>query len=258
MLKDIRFFLLSNSLDVIIWKTYCKLLNKKIDSIINWKQLFKDKKGLEIGGPSSLFTTGGYMPVYIELASLDGVNFGSKTIWEGNLQEGNFYKYENSTGYQYIAEGTNLPQINDESYGCILSCNNLEHIANPIKAVLEWKRILEKGGTLLLVLPNKKSNFDNKRPDTTLKHLISDFENKTTEADLTHLEEVLALHDLSKDPKAGDFNAFKERCLQNINNRCMHHHVFNLQLLSDMLEFAGMKVVMQDSSKTDLFIAAVK
>jgi hypothetical protein len=45
-----------------------------------------------------------------------------------------------------------------------------------------------------------------------LEHLREDFERNTPETDLSHLEEVLALHDLSRDVAAGTPNQFKERC----------------------------------------------
>ena len=47
---------------------------------------------------------------------------------------------------------------------------------------------------------------------------INDFENKVQENDLTHVEEVLELHDLSRDPQAGTKEAFKIRCQKNFEN----------------------------------------
>lgn len=217
-----------------------------------------DKTGIEIGGPSGIFNSGGYMPIYSHIKTLDGVNFGNDTIWEGELKEGNFFQYENKTGHQYIAEGTHLPQINNDTYDFVLSCNNLEHIANPLLAIFEWKRIIKKEGLLLLILPNKTCNFDHNRPYTNFDHIVADYTNNTTEEDLTHLPEILQLHDLKRDPKAGSFDEFKRRSENNFQNRCIHHHVFNADCLKKMMEYANMEVQLQHTSKTDLFIVARK
>ncbi|MGH2649529.1 MAG: methyltransferase domain-containing protein [Ginsengibacter sp.] len=144
------------------------------------------------------------------------------------------------------------------SYDFVLSCNNLEHMANPLKAVLEWKRILKKDGVMILVLPNKEANFDHKRPYTSIEHLINDYNSKTAEDDMTHLIEILKLHDLKRDPQARFYDNFVARCNDNFKNRCMHHHVFNQQLLKNIMEFCNLKVSQQYTSYTDHFILATK
>ncbi|SFE27414.1 Methyltransferase domain-containing protein [Chitinophaga sp. CF118] len=204
----------------------------------NNKNLFENKKGLEVGGPSVIFQEGRFLPVYKYASIIDGVNFSAETVWEGKIQQGNNYKYaDDKIGYQYICEGTNLQEIKDASYDFVLSCHNLEHFANPLKAVQEWSRVLKQDGTLLLVLPHPKYTFDHKRPITTIEHLIKDFENDTREDDMTHLEEILRLHDLSRNKQSGDLASFKELCLKNVENRCIHHHVFSSELLAQIFSY---------------------
>ena len=217
MLKSLFVFLKSYPLNIIFWKLLCKLFSQKIPIIEQLLAYLKYKDGIEIGGPSAIFKSTGFCPIYLSIHSLDGVNFSNNTLWESKLDIGVTYKFENKLGTQYIAEATELPLEFIDKYDFVLSCNNLEHIANPIKALQEWKRIIKGNGLILLILPNKASNFDHKRSSTTLQHLINDYENETTEGDITHLEEILQLHDLSRDPMAGNFNEFKIRCLNNIN-----------------------------------------
>ena len=101
-----------------------------------------EKIGIEIGGPSNVFRS--IIPVYFKAKRIDGVNFSSQTIWEGEIQAGNTYQYlPNTFGYQFISDGTELSEIKDETYEFLLSSDCLDHIANPIKALLEWKRILK-------------------------------------------------------------------------------------------------------------------
>lgn len=257
-LRTLQFFIKEKPLNVIIWKAYCKILNSKIPNSSSWIALAKDKSGLEIGGPSGIFAGNNYLPIYPIVKSLDGVNFSNKTIWEGEIEQGNNYLYDGKKGFQYIAEGTFLNQIKDNIYDFVLSCNNLEHIANPIKSLLEWKRVIKNGGCIILILPRKESNFDHKRPTTSFNHLKNDLENNTMEDDLTHLEEILELHDLKRDSLAGSFDDFLKRSQNNFINRSLHHHVFDIALLEKIIDFIGMKVLISHSSPTDYFIAASK
>ena len=51
----------------------------------------------------------------------------------------------------------------------------------------------------MLILPNKKSTFDHRRPYTTFEHLIKDYKNNVSEDDLTHYDEIILLHDIEMD-----------------------------------------------------------
>lgn len=258
MLRSIKLFLLSAPPEIIFWRLKCRVFKTKIKDLTQWQQILRRKGGIEIGGPSPIFSINGFLPLYNVIDSLDGVNFGTDTIWEGTLKEGSNFYFGIRKGYQYIAEGSDLPQIESGKYEFVLSCNNLEHIANPLKTLFEWKRIVKEDGIILLVLPRKESNFDHRRPTTKLEHLIEDYNEKTGEMDLTHLEEILSLHDLKRDRLAGNNKQFEKRGRDNINNRCLHHHVFDQVLLKQMLEYAGLEVIKNYSSKTDHYIAGRK
>jgi SAM-dependent methyltransferase len=257
-MKAFVIFFRSFPLKVILSKLYCKIFNIKIEGFASLKDFFLNKKGIEIGGPSAVFENKGYIPVYQFVDSLDGVNFSNSTVWEGVLREGDNYRFNGRNGHQFIAEGSVLPMIRNEKYDFVLSCNNLEHIANPIKALMEWKRILMVGGIIFLVLPKKESNFDHRRPFTLMDHLIKDYVDGVTEVDDTHIEEILKLHDLSRDPQAGSFQVFKERCFNNIANRCIHHHVFSQELLFELFRYCKMEIIFQYSNHSNHYIAAKK
>ncbi|MFV8315922.1 class I SAM-dependent methyltransferase [Mycobacterium sp. 23] len=215
------------------------------------------KYGIEIGGPSGVFST--VLPLYEFVGGLDGVNFATDTVWEGRIQEGDNYNYfGNRTGHQYISDATDLSQITSTRYDFLLSSNCLEHVANPVKALLEWKRVIKPGGGFVLVLPNKTSNFDHRRPVTKFDHLLDDYDQGIGEDDLTHLEEILALHDLKMDPPAGDLEQFRQRSLQNLQNRTLHHHVFDADLIEKLLTRLDFDVRDVTTTRTDFFALAVK
>ena len=144
-----------------------------------------------------------------------------------------------------ICEATNLSQIKDEEYDFLITSHTIEHLANPLKALYEWKRVLKKKGIMLIVFPNKDLTFDHKRPITNVDHIVNDFKNKVDETDLSHLMEIIKFHDISLDPSAGTFKDFVLRSLQNYKYRCLHHHVFTESSLAKILrEFLGMKIVL--------------
>jgi len=222
-----------------------------------YRSLVENKYGIEIGGPSALFKT--VLPLYQFVGGLDGVNFSTDTVWEGNIEEGNnFSYYYKKSGHQFIADATDLSGIATAQYDFLLSSNCLEHVANPIKALTEWKRVITNDGVMILVLPNKESNFDHRRPFTKFEHLLDDFTRDVGEDDLTHLDEILALHDLPMDPPAGDLEHFRERSLKNFQNRTLHHHVFDVPLIEQMLDHVGLEIVDMTTTKTDFFALATK
>jgi SAM-dependent methyltransferase len=208
------------------------------------EQLISDKVGLEIGGPSSVFQTKGILPIYPIVKQLDNCNFAGTTTWEGNITEGlTFHFNENSLpGRQYLTEAADLSEITSATYDFILSSHMLEHTANPLQALSEWIRVLKDDGILVIILPHKDGTFDHQRPTTHLDHLIEDFENEIKENDLTHLSEILKLHDLSKDCGSGTFQSFKERSEKNFENRCLHHHVFDTKLAIELLNYQGLQI----------------
>jgi SAM-dependent methyltransferase len=208
------------------------------------RHLFRDKIGLEIGGPTRWFKRGNLVPVYPDAGRIDNCNFSAETLWEGTIVEGATFRYDDQhePGVQYVAEATDLHMIADESYDFVLSSHAVEHTANPIQAMSEWKRVLKEQGMLVLIAPHLEGTFDHKRPITTLAHMIEDFEQKMPETDTTHLPEILALHDLSRDPEAGSPADFEKRCANNLATRGLHHHVFDTALLVELVDHMGLQI----------------
>ena len=209
------------------------------------RELVRSAHGLEIGGPSPIFARGGLIPIYPSARQIDNVNFARTTTWERAITEGDTYRFHPGSvvGRQFIAEGADLRSVPTESYDFILSSHMLEHTANPLRALKQWAERLRVGGGLILVLPHRDGTFDHRRPVTSLQHLEADFENETAEGDLTHLQEVLELHDISRDAGISDAEALRTRALQNADIRSMHHHVFDTRLAVATLCRAGFEVV---------------
>jgi SAM-dependent methyltransferase len=201
--------------------------------------------GLEIGGPSQAFGRLGVVPVYLAAERIDNCNFAAATLWEGQIAEGRTFRFNAARppGEQFMAEATGLVHVASGAYDFLLSSHAIEHCANPLKALAEWSRVLKPGGVLVLIVPHRDAAFDHRRPLTTLGHLVDDFERGVGEDDLTHLDEILRLHDLGRDPGADDAESFRARALANADNRSMHHHVFDTALARAMVEQAGFEVL---------------
>ena len=223
---------------------YYQVWLQRLEHYPNCESFFESKVGLEIGGPSRIFGRRGIVPVYPIAKRIDNVNFSHNTVWEGVIKEGDSFTFNKgkTPGRQYVGEAGQLEFIHDSSYDFVVSSHCIEHLANPLQGLSEWVRVLKQDGLLALIIPHKDGTFDHRRPTTSLEHLIQDFENQIDEGDMTHLEEILRLHDLAKDPGAGKFKSFQERSKRNKENRCLHQHVFDTRLAVETVNHMGLQI----------------
>lgn len=219
------------------------------------------KKGLEIGGPSNLFRK--RVPVYSAARSLDNCVFSTETIWEGKRDDGARFNFlPDKSGRNRVADAADLKGIEDSEYEFVLSCHSLEHIANPIKALKNWRRVAP--GYLVLVLPYYRDTFDHLRPITPLSHMIADFESNIGEDDLTHLPEILELIDWSRVEvpenaalELSDYVALvKQRSSENARHRSMHHHVFDERNAIQLVQYCGYRILTSLTNAGSIFVLA--
>lgn len=221
------------------------LVKRRATSFQDCLSSLEEKRGMEIGGPSPAFSARGLFPVYPVVASLDNCNFGDVTVWQGAIKTGPNYRFhrDRPPGNQHVSEATDMQQFANDAYDFILASHVLEHVANPVRALMEWKRIVREDGLVILILPDRRHTFDHRRPVTTMDHLLNDYRSNRGEDDLTHLPEIIALHDLDRDPEAGDPETFIHRSRENLLHRCLHHHVFDPDLVRRLIQQTGMSVV---------------
>jgi SAM-dependent methyltransferase len=210
-----------------------------------------NKKGVEIGGPSPTGKT-----VYESSVSVDNVIFSSNTIWSKHSDT--YIYFPNKTGKVIINDGTDINKVGDSSYDFCFASHSLEHIANPLKAVKEWLRITKPGGHIILILPEKSACFDHKRSYSLFSTLKSQYEKNVGEDDLSTLPEILRNHDLRMDPPAGNLEQFTRRSLDNYNNRCLHHYVYNPSLLTEICSFFDCKFVYTETQGLNIWFIMQK
>jgi SAM-dependent methyltransferase len=95
--------------------------------------------GVEIGGPSYTGAT-----IYENAIRMDNVIFKKDTIWSNHTED--YFFHKNKKGKVIINDAVNISQVQEEVYDFCFSSHCLEHIANPLKAIKEWLRIIKKDG----------------------------------------------------------------------------------------------------------------
>jgi SAM-dependent methyltransferase len=203
-----------------------------------------NKFGVEIGGPSPLGGT-----IYENANSIDNVIFSKNTIWSNHTDIYNYYKHK--TGKVIINDAVDISHVKNDYYDFCFSSHSLEHIANPLKAVKEWLRIIKNDGYLIIIVPEKSHCFDHKRNYSKFSTLLLQYEKNVGEDDLSTLPEILLNHDLSKDPAAGNLGSFTKRSLDNFNNRCLHHYVYNDELLLEICHYFNCEFIYNETKGLD-------
>jgi SAM-dependent methyltransferase len=217
--------------------------------------LINNKNGIEIGGPSPL--TGEIIYKYSN--KMDNVVYSKHTIWNSvdeNVDD--YYYYDDKKGKLIINDSTNIYNVPSESYDFCFSSHCLEHIANPMKALSEWIRITKIGGYIILILPEKSVCFDHNREYSSFSTLLRQYEKNVGEDDLSTLPEILMKHDLSMDPPAGTFEEFKNRSLNNFNNRCLHHYVYNEKLLLELCNYFRCRFIFTTTHEINIWFIMQK
>lgn len=195
------------------------------------KELIKHCESVcEFGGRSPLFEE-----IYKLFTDIDGYNLFEDNYWQKEFKE------------TYIGQGKQYNQdvveiTSDKKYDLILNSHVIEHIANPIKALLRWSEILEQGGMIYSIVPDKHHTFDIKRPLTTIDHLLQDGINKTDESDETHIKEAIGLF---VNNGGYDFDNYVKSSKDNKRFRAIHHHCFDASLVRKMFEVCGFAIIKQ-------------
>jgi hypothetical protein len=150
-----------------------------------------------------------------------------------------------------------LKPVAGESEDFIVASHVLEHLANPLRAISEFHRVLRPGGTLLILLPDRRRTFDKDRPPTGLDHVVAEFEAGVTEVDDEHIIEFLTntggadeeLEAMATDPEQ------RTTVLERHRSRSIHVHCWTIeefvQILRYSIEEMGNRWQFVDGLSTD-------
>jgi SAM-dependent methyltransferase len=68
-----------------------------------------------------------------------------------------------------------LSGIPDKSADFLVSAHVIEHLRDPLGAILQGLRVLKRSKPFILVVPEMRLTFDRNRPETTVEHVLRDF-----------------------------------------------------------------------------------
>ncbi len=117
--------------------------------------------GIEVGA--------GTRPFYIQAGSI--CNYGDIRD-ENQLNE---YFDSKEVKFNSFIDAQTMLNVPVESVDFVISAHVIEHLFDPIGAIVKALNVIKKGGIFLLVVPEKSKTWDHLRPATTLEHLILDY-----------------------------------------------------------------------------------
>lgn len=198
--------------------------------------ILQNKEGIEIGGPTELFSNKGKLPLYKFLKQLDNINMMENAYFP-NIQKNKFNIIDNKNlGNQF-----DIHEWSNKKYDYLISSHVIEHLANPIKELNKWMELINDGGYILSIIPHKSKCWDKTRPVTSFEHILEDYQNNVSEDDMTHLDEVLQTDHPTK-KQLGNAK-FKELCLDNKETRIMHHHCFDVNLVQQLFDYLKVQTI---------------
>jgi hypothetical protein len=204
-------------------------------------KILENKQGIEFGGPTELFYATQHNMLLYKHVFLDGGNLFEENHFQNKIT-GEF-NYMGKVGKQLNVDCANLESIKaiNTKYDFVVTSHVIEHLANPIKAIKSWSdNIIKTNGYILSIIPDYRFCFDRNRPLTSIEHLLSDFNNDTSEDDTTHIEEQKTLHDWAY----GGHKDFYRLCEMNGKTRVVHHHTFTPETANQLFIEAGLKPIM--------------
>ncbi len=85
-----------------------------------------------------------------------------------------------------------LRAVADGSFDVVIASHMVEHLANPVAALVEFRRVLRPGGRLVLLVPDRHHTFDAGRAPTPLAHVLDEHRRGVTVVDDAHIREFCA------------------------------------------------------------------
>jgi hypothetical protein len=73
---------------ILAWVYFFLNRHKPLSDFNSIEKYFINKNGLEVGGPSTLFSDRSVLPIYKLARNIDNCNFKNDTVWEDSLMEG--------------------------------------------------------------------------------------------------------------------------------------------------------------------------
>jgi SAM-dependent methyltransferase len=141
-----------------------------------------------------------------------------------------------------------LTSIPSGSQDFVIASHVLEHLAEPLGQIEEIHRVLRDGGTVLILLPDRRHTFDLHRQPTSLDHLIGEYRQRVTTVDDEHIEEFMR----NTDVWSPDWSEAERRdAMETHRQRSIHVHCWSesefLPVLEHTMTVMGMRWELLDT-----------
>ncbi|RQD83847.1 glycosyltransferase, partial [Methanosalsum natronophilum] len=141
-----------------------------------------------------------------------------------------------------LDDAQKLEHITDGKFDFCIANHVLEHMSDPIGALINWMRVLKPGGILYLSVLDIDNSLDTGRDLTTLEHLIADHSDSSDSKNFYHYIECAKYWN-----KLSDDNEIQRFAQENYEkNYSIHYHTFNRKSIHELLMYLL-------SQKPDLF-----
>ncbi|MCF8057548.1 MAG: class I SAM-dependent methyltransferase [Desulfocapsa sp.] len=182
----------------------------------------------------------------------------------------------------YIDDGFILSEIPENTQDFLIANHVLEHSPNPIQVLKNWCRPLKPNGLLFVTIPIAEKCFDKGRPETTLDHLIDDYnlynrptdhlaQQRIKEKNRDHLREWITLSERRIFSKRD--STYIKPSVEEIEKRIehtdtqnseIHFHTFSMDSYSRLLDYftktveTGMEIEKVCKSRKEIVSILVK
>ena len=155
-----------------------------------------------------------------------------------------------------------MRSIENVSTDFIIASHVIEHVANPIQAIVNSFKRLTAGGRLVLMVPDKERTHDRNRVLTPLSHILADYLRPSRDRDLeNYIERYSVVENMPLERTDEFIKAWEER-------RDVHLHVFNYQHFLNLLDlcrhWAPFRAVwshpgiLDDGSSKEMYFVMIK
>jgi SAM-dependent methyltransferase len=150
-----------------------------------------------------------------------------------------------------IANFESLSGIADSSCDFVIANHVLEHVENPLQALISTNRVLKPDGTAFIALPDKERSFDRPREVTPLDHLVHDFKVGPLSSRRNHYLDWAKNVEHCRGERVTARAAELEAAAAAI-----HFHVWDLAAMAAMFAhaegFTGLRVVRQERNRGEI------
>jgi len=133
-----------------------------------------------------------------------------------------------------VAYGDNLP-FKESRFDFVISSHVIEHIFDPIKAIIEWVRVVKSGGYIFTIAPLTEFVPGETRPTTSLDELIKRHSGLIKESEIMKQVTINALnHDILGDDIVNGIL---------YDRKHGHWTVFDVELFKQIAEYLRLNII---------------